>query len=130
MLSNINRLIRFKNPLFVRNFHPAALFGLLLFKKAVVLSSIQAYGLPRVYRRVLEQNRLFVPEPHQKATAKAIRTCITAPTQLVSTLQQNEHFLNLLNSIAKSKSSLRGIEVPRFLVELSQTITDFVRSKK
>ena len=106
-----------------RNFHPLAILGLLLFKKIALVSALRTYGSPRVYRRMLEQNKLITPVEHRKNVAIAIRTAFDSPTQIFFVIQSNEYIQRILSHLSSAK-------VPAVIVESAQTILNVLRSKK
>ena len=111
-----------------RNFHPALLIGTLLVKKIVAFSAMNAYGFPRIYRRLLEQNKVFIPAYAQKQTAAAIRLGFDYPTRIYSIVRDEEYVRLLLSSIAKSGSHITedATRIPTALAEISKTIIDMV----
>ena len=115
-----------------RAFHPLAILGLLLFKKTALLYAIHSYGVPHLYRRMLEQNKYLIPKPLQKPTAQAIRLGFEAPTKIFVIVQNNEQIRYILSTISQS-GKLAGstaMQIPSLLVDISKTIMDYFVPKK
>ena len=112
-----------------RNFHPVALIGLLLVKKAAAFAAIKVYGLPRLYRRLLEQNKALVPVDLQRQTRDAIRSCFDFYPAIYSTVRDNEQLQKILRETSRAGAGAVG-SMPSAVADLSKIILDFVVPKK
>jgi hypothetical protein len=87
-----------------REFHPLAFLGALVVKKAFVYSALSKYGFPRVYRRLLEQNRLNVALEHQPTVKRSIERIFRSPTELF-TAALDSQTAAFLRTVIKNKST-------------------------
>ena len=115
-----------------RAFHPVAIVGLLLIKKAALLYAAHSYGIPRLYRRMLEQNKFLIPKQQQKSTAAAIRTGFEAPTKIFAIVQSNDQIRFILTTLAESEKAVSGaaMGIPSLLIDISKTIVNYLFPKK
>lgn len=100
-----------------------ALLGAVLLKKTVFIVAIQRYGFPRLYRRLLEQNRFIVPTVHQKSTASAIKMAFLKPTQILNIIGENDYVRKILSTLSEGRGQYGSI-IPKFLVDLSKILLD------
>jgi hypothetical protein len=134
LLQQVGRLARPQPPLLSakRDFHPVAFLGVLLIKKVAVFSALHAYGLPRLYRRLLEQNKAIIPTSLQKQTKDAVRLCFDYPTRIYGTVRDNEQLTRILTELSSASTGLAGnaasatSSIPAVVVDVSRTILEFV----
>src|SRR4051794_28169887 len=87
----------------VRSFHPA-LWAAIALKKVAVMQIAHQYGIPRVYKRLLELDRKVATQtPERKAYVRGIlQKLIRLPNQTVSALEGQTGVLTLLSEFEKT----------------------------
>ncbi len=103
--------------------HPFGVLGLLLLKKTAAYQTykaLSAYGWPRVYRRLMEQNRVLTPKAAQPVVADAVKSALRSPTTAYRGLQTPE-----VRRFVDRLSGIRPLAMPgalRSLVELAESL--------
>jgi hypothetical protein len=106
---------------------PPALIGALIVKKMAGFGMYQAasnYGWPRVYKRILEQSRIHMPEESQVLIRGSVRAAIESPLKIYTAITDS-HVGDLARKVSQAATeketvSNNGTTPPSFIVSMSR----------
>ena len=84
---------------------PPALIGAMFVKKLTsyaVYQTASNYGWPRVYKRILELNKVHTPLHHQDAVRYAVRGAIESPLQIYNVITDSK-VVDFAKNVVQSK---------------------------
>tara|TARA_B110000208_G_C11500730_1_gene333101 strand:- start:37 stop:438 length:402 start_codon:yes stop_codon:yes gene_type:complete len=107
-------------------FHPMALFAKLLLRNAnatTFIASAQAYGMPRIYRRILTACRTMLrDEPSRELFVRdAVKSAIRSPTEAL-TLLSDSRVASFAVKYAESLHRNTSASVPPFMVSIASLL--------
>ena len=109
---------------------PPALIGALFVKKLTSYAMYQAasnYGWPRVYKRVLELNRIHTPLQHQETVRFAVRGAIESPLKIYNVITDSK-VVDFAKNVAQSNEIINdekfktSAQPPSFLMGLASIV--------
>eukprot|EP00941_MAST-03F_sp_MAST-3F-sp1_P003253 g3253.t1 len=83
------------------DFHPFLFAGGLLAKKAAVFAAARSYGWHRIYRRLLEQNKVLTPIENQEVVKIALREAMRFPLRAYE-MSRDSHVIKFVDRLARS----------------------------
>ncbi len=105
-----------------RSLHPLAFGAAFLAKKSAVLLAARVYGWPRIYRRLAEQTKHYLPEDRRTRDHinSKVRDAIRSPTQAFAVITDSA-VQGVMLQIVKDKGTK---SMPVFLRSLINAIVD------
>ena len=88
-----------------------------------IYAASKQYGIPRIYRRMLEANKMYTPIEQQKTVGNSIAKAIRAPTQAYSIVQQSPVYALLQQAAKHGIPKARNIMISVCLVPLPTALT-------
>jgi hypothetical protein len=112
-----------------RSFHPLAFGAAFLVKKSAVLLAARVYGWPRIYRRLAEQTKHYLPEDRRTRDHinSKVRDAIRSPAQVFAVVTDSA-VQDIMLKIVKDKGTGAKENMPLFLRSLINAIVDTVVS--
>ena len=112
--------------------NPLFLLGPLLLKKAMLLSAANAYGLHRVYRRLLESTKVIVHDKSQRLIVQGvIKEGFRYPSRLAKHIDNKEVIDFASKYIKMALDNSPKIDVPPFVKQAASLVADiFSKAKK
>jgi hypothetical protein len=88
---------------------PFAAAGGILFKKATMYALAANYGFPRLYRRLLEQNRKLTPKDQQWIVREGLRRALRTPTEAYNVVRDSRVYSFFQKVVQQQSSKLNPV---------------------